>query len=85
MIKEKIANLDSAWNLRGDKFCIGSSSGFLYIGFYNPINNYWIAYPVNEEEPSHKASVTCCRFDTLSSRVIVSGSLDGTVQINSVY
>jgi WD40 repeat protein len=78
MIKEKIANLDAAWNHRGDKFCVGSSSGFLYVGFYNPNNNFWVAYPT-QKKPSHKASVTSVRFDNMTGRVIVSGSLDGTV------
>jgi len=78
MIKEKIANLDGAWNFRGDKFCVGSSSGFLYVGFYNPNNNFWVAYSI-QKKPTHKASVTSVRFDNLTSRVIVSGALDGMV------
>jgi WD40 repeat protein len=35
MIKEMKANLDASWNTRGDKFCVGSSSGFVYIGTYS--------------------------------------------------
>lgn len=84
MIKEKIANLCSQWNHRGDKYVVGSSSGFIYVGFYNPNNNFWVAYPVNKK-PSHKASVTAASFDRHSGRVVVSGALDGNVQITSVY
>ena len=62
MIKEKIANLDAAWNHQGDKFCVGSTSGFSYVGFYNPNNNFWIAHPT-QKKASHKASVTSVRFD----------------------
>ena len=57
MIKEKKANLDASWNHRGDKFCVGSSSGFVYVGSYFATNNFWVAHPLNKK-PQHKASVT---------------------------
>lgn len=78
MIKEKIANICAKWSKNGDKYVVGSSSGFIYVGYYNPNNNFWVAYPVNKK-PSHKASVTSTCFDSQSGRVVVSGSLDGTV------
>lgn len=78
MIKEKIANICSQWNHRGDKYVVGSSSGFIYVGFYNPNNNFWVAYPVNKK-PSHKATVTAASFDRHTGRVVVSGALDGNV------
>jgi len=77
MIKEKVANLDAAWNHRGDKYCVGSSSGFVYVGSYFSSNNFWVAHPL-AKKPQHKASVTSVVFDPKSSRVIASASIDGT-------
>lgn len=57
MIKEKIANICAKWSKSGNKYVVGSSSGYIYVGYYNPNNNFWVAYPVNKK-PSHKASVT---------------------------
>jgi len=46
-----------------------------------------VAHAVSKSsnKPIHKASVVCARFDPGSSRVAVSNSLDGTVQITSCY
>ena len=33
---EKKACTDAAWNTTGTKFCVGSSSGFVYVGTYSP-------------------------------------------------
>jgi WD40 repeat protein len=85
VIKEPRANLDASWNKRGDKFAVASSSGQVYVGKFSSNNNFWVAHPVNAKKPIHKASVTCVRFDPQSSRVVCSGSLDGTVQITSSY
>lgn len=79
VIKEQRANLDGSWNFRGDKFCVGSSSGKVYVGTFSKDNNFWVAHSVVSKKPIHKASVTCVRFDPGSSRVICSASLDGTV------
>jgi len=76
MIKETKANLDACWNSRGDKFCVGASSGSIYVGTYSKANNFWIAHPVTKK-PAHKSSVVCVKFD-ISSRVMASASLDGT-------
>jgi len=84
VIKEQRANLDAKWNHRGDKFVVGSSSGYIYTGRYFRDNNFWVAHPISRK-PSHKASVVCVTFDPQSSRVIASSSLDGTCQINSCY
>jgi len=43
MIKEPIANLDAHWNHRGDKFCVGSSSGQVYMAQWFTEGNYWVA------------------------------------------
>ena len=87
MIKEQRANLDSAWNSRGDKFAIASSSGCVYVGTYFEENNFWVAHTVSKasNKPIHKASAICANFDPLSSRVVLSSSLDGTVQITTCY
>jgi len=72
IIKEKRANVDASWNMRGDKFVVGSSSGFLYYGYYNDAQNLWIAHSVSvhkkgdqkgDDKEVHKASVLCCRYD----------------------
>jgi len=84
MIKESKANLDACWNFRGDKFCVGSSSGFIYVGHYSKANNFWVAQAL-AKKPTHKASVVSVKFDTLSSRVMASSSLDGTCQITSCF
>ena len=87
MVKEGRANLDADWNTRGDKFIVAASSGFIYVGTYFEQNNFWVAHSVSKSstKPIHKASVVCARFDPGSSRVVVSSSLDGTVQISSCY
>ena len=85
VIKETKANLDVTWNTRGDKFGVGSSSGHVYVGTYSKANNFWVGHSVNSKKPIHKASVDAVRFDPVSSRVICSVSLDGTVQITSCY
>jgi actin related protein 2/3 complex subunit 1A/1B len=85
VIKEQRANLDASWNMRGDKLAVASSSGQVYVGKFSSDNNFWVAHAVNVKKPIHKASVTCVRFDPMSSRVICSASLDGTVQITSSY
>ena len=84
MNPEKKAHLSAAWNHRGDKFCVGSSSGHLYLAQFYPSNNFWVAKPI-KKKPPHKASVVSVKFDDLSGRVMVSASLDGTIQINTVF
>lgn len=81
MIKEQRANLDAAWNMRGDKFAIAATSGCVYVGTYFAANNFWVAHTVSKasNKPIHKASAICAKFDPLSSRVVLSSSLDGTV------
>ena len=85
VIKEHYANLDATWNMRGDKYVVGASSGHVYVGKFSKDNNFWVAHSVNAKKPIHKASVTSVRFDPLSSRVVFSTSLDSTVQITSCY
>jgi hypothetical protein len=87
MCKENRANLDASWNMRGDKFVIAASSGCVYVGTYFAANNFWVAHTVSKSsnKPIHKASAICAKFDPLSSRAVISSSLDGTVVITSCY
>lgn len=85
VLNEKKANLDASWSTKGDKFCVGSSSGIVYVGTYSSQANFWVAHGTKKEKPIHKASVICTRFDPLSGRAVASCSLDGTIQITSCY
>lgn len=84
IMSEPKANLSAAWNFRGDKFVVGSSSGFIYVGTFSESQNFWVAQSIGSK-PSHKASVVGVKFDPLSSRVVASCSLDGTVLITSCF
>lgn len=79
MIGESKANLDAAWNTSGTAFCVGSSSGNIYVGTYSEANNFWVAHPLSKKKAAHKASVVCVRFEPLSGKVVASASLDGTI------
>ena len=88
-VKELKANLDASWNKRGDKFCVGASSGHVFVGKYNPDLGFWVALSQTEEpplgKPLHKASVLSVKFDPGSGRAVASASADGTVIITSAY
>lgn len=88
-VKELKANLFASWNHRGDKFCVGGSSGHVFIGTYNDQLNFWVALSQTEEpplgKPLHRASVTTVRFDPGSGRALASCSADGTVVVSSAY
>ena len=88
-VKELKANLDASWNHRGDKFCIGTASGHVFMGTYNQDLQFWVAISQTEEPPLgkalHKDSVNSVRFDPGAGRVIASASCDGKVLITSAY
>jgi hypothetical protein len=42
-IKESKANIDGAWNVRGDKFCVGAASGNVFIATYSQDDGFWIS------------------------------------------
>ena len=88
-VKELKSNLFASWNARGDKFCVGGSSGHVFVGSYNVELNFWVAQSQTEEpplgKPLHKASVNTVRFDPGSGRVVASASCDGSVIITSSY
>jgi hypothetical protein len=52
---------------------------------YDSTLNFWIAVAQDEERPLHDASAVCVRFDPLSSRVVASCGMDGTVLISTSY
>jgi len=84
-IRELKSNNDACWNMRGDKFCVGSASGHVYSGYYNNEVNLWIATSLTENKPLHDSPVTSVKFDPLSGRVVASSSTDGTVVVSSTY
>ena len=88
-VKELKSNLFASWNPRGDKFCVGGSSGHVFVGTHNVDLNFWVAISQTEEpplgKPLHKASVTTVRFDPGSGRALASASADGTIVITSAY
>jgi WD40 repeat protein len=83
-IKELKANTDAVWNMRGDKFAVGASSGFVFIGTYNEAVGLWIAQAISDK-PTHDSPVTKVCFDPLSGKCVASASTDGTVQLNSDF
>lgn len=84
-IKELKANLDAQWNTRGDKICVGSSSGHVYVGKYNADVNFWVLLSQTGDKGLHRASVNCVRFDPGSGHVCASASADGKVIISSCF
>jgi len=88
-IKEQKANLDAAWNTKGDKFCVGAASGHVFQASYNADLQFWVGRSQTEEpplgKPLHKDSVCSVRYDPGAGRVIASASADGKVIISSAY
>ena len=76
----KLGYLCCKWNSRGDKFCEGTSAKHLFIGYYNPDNNWWMARNIKV----HKSSVVCCEIDP-TSLFVISGSTDLRVYVSSCY
>ena len=77
---EKLGYICCKWNKRGDKFCEGTSSKQLIIGYYNKISKRWVCNNIK----AHKSSVVACEIDP-SSLYIISGSTDLKVCISSCY
>ena len=85
IIKELKSNLDAQWNHRGDKICVGSSSGHVYVGSYNQEVNFWVTPSQTGDKPMHRASVISVCFDPGSGHVVASASADGKVIITSCF
>ena len=85
-IKELKSNLDACWNHRGDKFAVGASSGKVFVGSWDAACGFWIARSLTDDEkPLHDGSVVSVKFDPISSRVVASASIDGTVIVSSAF
>ncbi len=84
VIKETKSNIDASWNHAGNKFCVGASSGNVFIGKYLEDNQFWVANTISKK-PLHSSSVVCTRFDPLSGRVVASASTDGKCLITSCF
>lgn len=81
-IKELKSNLDAQWNHRGDKLCVGASSGEIFIGAFEEDVGFWVAQSAGKV---HSESVVNVRFDPGSGHVVASASPDGRVKITSCY
>lgn len=85
VIKETKSNTDAAWNHIGNKFCVATSSGNVYIGEFNEQQNFWTCKTISGKRPLHKSTVVSCRFDPLSGRVIASASTDGKCYLTTAF
>ena len=63
IIPEKRANICANWNLRGDKFVVGTSSGLLYVSAFVDQQNLWVAFALYDKKVPHKATVNSVKFD----------------------
>ena len=48
IIKESKSNIDAAWNHNGNKFCVGASSGNVFIGKFDDAMNFWVAPSISK-------------------------------------
>ena len=47
VIKETKSNIDASWNHKGNKFCVGTASGNVFIGQFSKANNFWTAVTIS--------------------------------------
>ena len=85
VIKETKSNIDASWNHSGNKFCVGASSGNVFVGLFDTDMNFWVAKSISGKKPLHSASVVCVKFDPLCGRAVASASVDGKCYITSCY
>ena len=76
----KLGYLCCKWNKRGDKFCEGTSSKDLIIGYYNNKSKRWKGKSIKV----HKSSVVTCEIDP-TSFFVLSGSTDLRIYVSSCY
>jgi hypothetical protein len=53
IFKETKSNIDAAWNTNGNKFCVGGSSGNVFIGKYDEEMEFWVAQSISGRRPLH--------------------------------
>lgn len=85
VIKETKSNVDASWNHLGNKFCVGASSGNVFIGRFEPLSGFWVAGSISGKKPLHSQTVVGVRFDPLSGRVVASASADGKCYITTCF
>ena len=49
IIKETKSNIDAAWNTNGNKFCVGASSGNVFIGKWDEAMSFWVALSISKQ------------------------------------
>jgi len=54
VIKETKSNVDAAWNSTGNKFCVGASSGNVFIGKYDEGLGFWVAAAISKCSLAYK-------------------------------
>ena len=77
--------MDASWNQLGNKFCVGASSGNVFVGTFEDVQNFWVTKSISGKKPLHSASVVSVRFDPLSGRAVASASVDGKCYVTSCY
>lgn len=77
--------MDAAWNHLGNKFCVGASSGNVFIGRFESMSGFWVAGSVSGKKPLHSQTVVGVRLDPLSGRVVASASADGKCYITTCF
>lgn len=48
VIKETKSNIDAAWNYLGNKFCVGASSGNVFIGSFDADQGFWTTNTISK-------------------------------------
>jgi actin related protein 2/3 complex subunit 1A/1B len=75
--REAVANTSACWNVMGNKFAVGSSTGMVRQCYWNEGVKMWIA---SQEKARHdEQTVNCVRYDPGSGRALASCGMDGTV------
>lgn len=54
VIKETKSNVDAQWNHAGNKFCVGASSGNVFIGIYDEMSAFWTAQSISKNPLSRR-------------------------------
>jgi len=72
--------VDGNWSKDGKKFCIGTGSKKVYLGYWEEAMNWWNAKMI----PNFKSSVLAVDYHP-SGRVVATGSSDYTFKIISSF
>jgi len=80
--KQNRAVLDGSWSPNGNKFCYSTGTWKVFLGFYEPTNNWWSSEALNKKK--FASSVLCVNFHP-SGRVVAAGSADFNVRLFTAY